>query len=145
MANLNQISIPSTNQPIDYDMLNTIVSTINNLVTSVSENIANSDSTIFGTPVASNKVKVLAQSYQVSENNSKVDTISTIQVSFGQATFKVAPFVTVTPKSANSTNFAACSYFISNLTSTGCTINIKFAVATKIAMSFDVLAIGVPA
>jgi hypothetical protein len=146
MANLTQIQIPSTNQPVDYDILNTIVSTVNSLSTAVTKSISNSDSSIFGAQVASNIIKIIATTNNpVSETEAKVDTISTIQISFGTNTFSSVPFVTVTPRASNSTNFAACSYFISNLTATGCTINVKWISAKKpVNMWFDVLAIGVP-
>jgi len=144
---MTNIPIPSTNQPIDYDFLNTIVQTINYLSDANAIDNATSISAIFNQTVASNKVKVLALTNNVvSETKSQPNVMATVQISFGSTTFKGNPFVVATPRAVNSANFAGCSYFISNLSSSGCTINIKWLVEkSSINMFFDVLAIGVPA
>lgn len=145
MAEPQNIQTPGLNQPIDYDFISTIITQINNLVDAYKLNSTSGIShNILNNAIAANNLSIIGIKKSISASTVTDGQPGTpVPVEFPKA-FGSTPIVMVTPQVDNTNLFAKFDFFVSNVTTRGCTINLIWRETTSksIAINFDVLAIG---
>lgn len=145
MAEPQSIQTPGSNQPIDYDFISTIITQINNLVDAYKLNSTSGIShNILNKAIAANNLSIIGVEKSISVTGATDGQVGTpIPIEFPKA-FGSTPIVMVTPQADSTTLFAKFDFFVSNVTTKGCTINLIWRETTSksIAINFDVLAIG---
>ena len=138
----SQLQIPGTNQPIDYDFINQLVQVVNNHTTSLNLTSATAMSEIFKNDTLSNKLKTIALELTIPANSSTTsDTVNVPSPNF--TGFSNTPVITATAKSTSTASAAGCTILISNVTASGCDINVRWLEdKSGVDMSINLIAIG---
>ena len=135
--------MPGTNQPIDYDFINQLVTQVNSHDNTLSQTSTNATSSILNQSVVSNKLKTYAIEISIPATSAEVNTtIAVPSPSF--VGFSNTPIIVATAKSKNTTSAAGCTIIISNVTATTCDINVRWLEkkTSGVDMSINLLAIG---
>lgn len=137
------LPIPSQNQPIDYDFINTIATEFNNMEKKVSSLVYNTQTSIDGKTMTPNDVVFWADTIEI-ENPSGTSKYITAQVVFSGVSFKNPPIVTATP--ATQLSGTTVTLTIYDISTAGCRINAVFASTPTTAalpkLAINVIAIG---
>ena len=137
------LPIPSQNQPIDYDFINTIATEFNNMEKKVSSLVYNTQTSIDGKTMTPNDVVFWADTIEV-ENTSSTSKFITTQVVFNNVSFKNPPIVTATCATVLSgTTITLTAY---DILTGGCKINVIFETKPSTTalpkLAINVIAIG---
>lgn len=140
---MTTIDMPGTNQPIDYDFIDRLVTQVNSHDNTLSQTSTNAISSILNQSVVSNKLKTYAIEIIIPTTLSKTNTtVALPSPSF--VGFSNSPIVIATAKAKNTTSAAGCAIIISNVTATTCDINVRWLEdkTSGVEMSVNLLAIG---
>lgn len=134
------LPIPTANQPIDYNFINTLVNEFNAISTEVAALNKNSTSRINGKTINQSSIVVFGADVQVLAPGTTA-TYSETTVSFEGMSFNTIPVVTATAKTDfNSITF---SIGVSNVTKSGCKLSVTWGPKRpETPMTVSVLAIG---
>lgn len=117
------IQIPSQNQPIDYDFINTIATEFNKLDQYVSNLVYNTQSSIDGSSMTPNDVVIWADNIEIDNTTGTAKAINK-QVVFNGVSFKNPPIVTATcTTQISGTTITLTAY---DIKTGGCQINAIF-------------------
>lgn len=144
------MQIPNKGQPIDYSYFTEIVNSINKLEaktttkSSIAETIGDAKSINASTPT--NNVVIYTGYIAVSnDDTTKAHQQSTSDVQFKDVAFLKPPIVTVTPVSSTAQSIPEKVVLgLSNVTQTGCTVNINFLDKDIPSIGINIIAIGLP-
>jgi len=140
---MSTIQMPGTNQPIDYDFINQLVNQVNLHDASLALTSTNATSTILEQTNISNKLKTFATNVSIPATSCTTGTTTFVPTP-AFAGFSNTPIVVATASTKDSSAAAGCTIFISEVTATGCVVNIRW-LETKtsgVQMSINLLAIG---
>jgi hypothetical protein len=140
---MTTVQMPGTNQPIDYDFINQLVTQVNYHDGFISQTSTNGTSSILKQSVISNKLKTHAEEISIPATSAEVSTTVAVP-SPTFSGFSNTPIVIVTAKAKNTTSAAGCTILVSNVTATTCDINVRWLEkkASGVEMSINLLAIG---
>lgn len=134
------LPLPTANQPIDYDFINTITKEINKISEKVSSLNQSSQSLINGKQVVQSDVVIFGTEVQIPKPSTTQD-FSEIRIAFTGVSFKDAPIVTSTAKTAaKNLNFTIA---VESVSSKACNLNIIWGTnKPSTSITISVLAIG---
>ena len=139
------IPIPSRGTPLDVDLLITIISEFNNIKTFF-DKLSGKAAQFRGRQITMSDISIQAFTRNVvATTQSTVATTKSVDIQFSPA-FKEAPIISATivnvPNTTGTTDNATLT--VSNLTTSGATVNVRFAGATSYTLDVHVIAIGLP-
>ena len=141
---MTTVQMPGTNQPIDYDFINQLVTQVNSHDNFISQTSTNVTSKIFKKDVVASKLKIYADSFSISPTGNKVTAnTQTLVATETLSGFSSTPLIIATATSENSTSSAGCTVIVSNVTKEKYEIYVRWLeTKSNVQMSVNVLAIG---
>lgn len=144
------MQIPNKGQPIDYSYFTEIVNNINSLQSttttksSISEGPGNTAEAPHVTQSTQNVVLFTSYISLTNDDTTKAHTQSTT-IKFNSVSFLKPPVVTLTPVSSTAQSTPEKVVLgVSNITQSGCTINMNFLDKDIPSIGINIIAIGLP-
>jgi hypothetical protein len=134
------LPLPTANQPIDYDFINTLINEVNKISQDVSSLNQSSKSSIKGNQIRQSDMVFFGVEVQIPKP-AATETYSEVRVPFEGVSFRDAPIVTSTAKTAaNNLNFTIT---VDSVSSKACNLNIIWGtVKPSTTITISVLAAG---
>jgi hypothetical protein len=134
------LPLPTANQPIDYDFINTLINEVNKISQDVSSLNQSSKSSIKGNQIRQSDMVFFGVEVQIPKPAQNVK-YSEVRIPFDGVSFRDAPIVTSTAKTAAKTlNFTIS---VESVSSKACNLNIIWAASPpEGTITISVLAAG---